>query len=131
MTTSKHTSPSLRTRLINSQGRAQTGIQQLLLRKIIESELRSTFIETPVIKNVFNWRFGDLPARSVPAPLYRQGEAQTADTINQLLIKRFYQNYFKSRKNLNPIMKQKLQHPFDLHSSAKQHYQIYTDRDNN
>lgn len=129
MTTSKHTSPSLRTRLINSQGRAQTGIQQPLLRKITESELRLTL--TLVINDVFNWRFGDLPARSVPTPLYRQGEAQTEDTINQLLIKRFYQNYFKSRKNLNPIMKQKLQHPFDHLSSAKQHYQIYTDRGNN
>ena len=129
MTTSKHTNPSLRTRLINSQGRAQTGIQQLLLRKIKESELG--LIETLVTNNVFNLRFGDLPARSVPAPLYRQGETKAQDTINQLLIKRFYQNYFKSRKNLNPIMKQKLQHPFDLHSSSNQHYQIYTDRGNN
>ena len=131
MTTSKHTNPSLRTRLINSQGRAQTGIQQLLLRKIKESESGLTFIETLVTNNVFNLRFGDLPARSVPAPLYRQSETKAQDTINQLLIKRFYQNYFKSRKNLNPIMKQKLQHPFDLHSSSNQHYQIYTDRGNN
>jgi len=62
--------------------------------------------------------FGDLPARSIPAPLYRQDESQTADAVNQLLINRFYQNYLKSRKNLNPMPKKS----FNLLSSAKQHY---------
>ena len=71
-----------------------------------------------------NLRFGDLPARSVPLPLYRRGETDSADSTNQALIKRFYQNYLEGRKNLNQLPKQKLQHPIDLQSSAYQHYQI-------
>jgi len=75
--------------------------------------------------------YGDLPARSIPAPQYRRAETDLAktDSANQLLIKQFYQNYLNSRKSQIPTKFQKLQ-PFDLVSLAYQH-QIYTNRDNN
>ena len=61
-------------------------------------------------------------------PQYRRGETDPADTMNQILIKRFHQNYFKSHKI--PIADPKSQNNFDLMPSAAEQQYLYTDRGN-